>query len=72
MFGQIVRSHRLQRELSQERLAEKASVSTNYVGMIERGERVATIEVAERLARAFGVSLSALIADVEREGKPTK
>ncbi len=52
--------------LSQEALAEAAGVHHTYVGLVERGKRNPTIEVAERLARALGKKLSALIAQAER------
>ena len=37
------------------------------VGLLERGERKPTIDVAERVARALGRKLSTLIAEAERK-----
>jgi DNA-binding XRE family transcriptional regulator len=37
-FGQSLRGLRLERNWSQEQLAEAASVTLNYVGNLERGE----------------------------------
>ncbi len=65
-FGTIVRRHRSARELSQERLAEVAEIHRNYVGMLERGECAATLDVAERLAQALGVVLEDLIGKTRR------
>lgn len=66
-FGQCVRRLRLEAGLSQERLAQRAKVSRNFQGSVERGESSLSLEAADRLARALGVRLSELIADAERE-----
>jgi transcriptional regulator with XRE-family HTH domain len=60
-FAQVVRRQRIAHHISQEKLAELADLSRNYIGMLERGERFATLEVAERLAQAVGVPLEKLI-----------
>lgn len=67
VFGQVVRRHRLARDLSQERLAEDAEIHRTHVGLLERGLRSASLDIAERVAWALGVPLSALIAETERE-----
>lgn len=38
------------RGVSQEELANRADVNRNYVGMLERGEHAATIDILEKLA----------------------
>jgi len=55
-FGQTVRQLRLAAGLSQIALAEKADLNFNYVGNIERGEKLASIETVVRLARGLGLS----------------
>ena len=47
---------RLRREkgLSQEELADRADINRNYVGMIERCENAATVDMLEKLAQALG------------------
>lgn len=66
-FAQIVRKYRARKGLSQEALAEAAGIHHTYVGLLERGLRNPTIEVAERVARALGKKLSALISEAERK-----
>jgi len=65
-FGAVVRRHRKANGLSQEALAERAEIHHTHVGLIERGERNASLNVAYRVARALGLPLSALIAEAEK------
>jgi transcriptional regulator with XRE-family HTH domain len=65
-FAGIIRAHRLQRGMTQEALAEAAGIHHTYVGLLERGQRSPTIDVAERLAAALGKKLSAMIEEAER------
>ncbi len=65
-FAEIIRHRRLQLGLSQEALAEAAGIHHTYVGLLERGKRKPTLDVAERLALALGKKLSALVAEAER------
>jgi len=55
-FGKIVREKRLLLGLSQEKLAEKADLHTNYVGSVERGERNIALENIYALAEALECS----------------
>ena len=41
--------------LSQEELADRADVNRNYVGMLEREEHAATIDMLEKLADVLGI-----------------
>jgi len=65
-FGAVVQRHRKAKGLSQEALAERAEIHHTHVGLIERGERNASLNVAYRVARALGLPLSTLIAEAER------
>jgi transcriptional regulator with XRE-family HTH domain len=65
----LVKKHRLAKKLSQEALAEKADVHPTYIGLLERGQRVPGIDVAERIANALGLKLSLLVAQAERRAK---
>jgi transcriptional regulator with XRE-family HTH domain len=59
-FGLIIRNHRKKQNLSQEGLAEKADIHPTHVGLIERGGRNPTINIAASLARALGQKLPEL------------
>ena len=62
-FGETVRALRLKDGLSQMVLAEKADLTLNYVGEVERGEKLASIETVVRLAKALGLTGAQLMAD---------
>ena len=40
----------------------------NYIGMLERGERMATLGAVKKLAKAIGTSMTALIRELEKSG----
>lgn len=46
--------------LSQEDLAEAADLHRTYIGMIERGEKNATLTSIDRIAKALNVKISDL------------
>ena len=55
-FGERLRRHREAAGLSQERLAERAGISANAVGALERGERTRPYpDTVRRLADALGL-----------------
>jgi transcriptional regulator with XRE-family HTH domain len=55
--------------LSQEALAAEADLHRNYVGLLERGQRMPSILVVQQLANALGTTMADLIAEVERKSK---
>jgi len=72
-FGIAVRKARLRKGFSQERLAERASLHPTYVGMIERGVRNATLDVAAKLADALDIPLPKLISlSIKPRRSPTR
>jgi len=66
-FGVAVRHFRDQRGWSQELLAEKADLNRSYLGEVERGRVIPSLATAAKLADAFGLSLSGLLAHCERK-----
>jgi DNA-binding XRE family transcriptional regulator len=61
VLGRRVNSLRVGQDLSQEELADRASLDRTYVSGIERGSRNPTLLVLLRLGRALGTSLDELI-----------
>jgi len=56
-FGKRVRELRLERKLSQEKLAELADLHRTYIGMIERGEKNITLVNIEKIAEALNIKI---------------
>jgi len=65
-FGEVLRTRREASGQSQETLAAEAGLHRNYVGLLERGRRVPSILVVEKLATALGTTASSLLRAVEK------
>jgi transcriptional regulator with XRE-family HTH domain len=68
-FGQVLRRKRLEVGVSQEALAATASLHRNYVGLLERGQRMPSLLVVQRLANALGITMSEFVSEIERPKK---
>lgn len=67
-FGACVRAERERMGVSQEELAERAGMHRTYLGGVERGERNVGLLNVLRIARALGVTPSALLKDFSERG----
>jgi transcriptional regulator with XRE-family HTH domain len=61
LFAQRLRELRGQAGISQEKLAEKADLHRNTVGIIERGKQIPTLDVIVKLAHALNMKPYQLI-----------
>ena len=62
ILAQNLRRVRQERSLTQEELADLAGINRNYVGMIEREENAATVDILEALAKALSIEAADLLA----------
>ena len=60
-LGQRVRARRRALALTQEALAERIEASTSFVGHIERGEKVPSLDTMSRISAALDLSLDYLV-----------
>lgn len=63
LFGLNVQRIRREQNLSQEKLAEIASLHRTYIGMIERAEKNITLKNMEKIAMALHVKIEELLKD---------
>jgi transcriptional regulator with XRE-family HTH domain len=60
LLGKRIKRIRKQLNLTQEKVAEKVGVSTNYIGFIEQGRYSPSLEVVEKIAKVLKVKVSDL------------
>lgn len=71
-IGKNIRKFREIKKLRQEDLAEKTDLTTNYIGMIERGERIPSLETFINILNSLGVSADMVLSDVLDNGYKVK
>ena len=64
LLGESIRKHRKLAGLTQEKLAERIDINPVYMGQIERGFRVPTVDVLLRIARALKVRLRDIFSEL--------
>ncbi|MCF5893131.1 helix-turn-helix domain-containing protein [Aeromonas veronii] len=64
-FGKNLKNYRQSMGISQEALAEKASLHRTYIGSAERGERNISLENIVKIANALDISPSTLLQGIE-------
>lgn len=71
-IGSNIRKIRTQNKLRQEDVAERANLSVNYVGAVERGERLPSLETFITILNAIGASADVVLSDVLENGYEIK
>ena len=61
LVGSRIREIRLQRNLTQEEVAEKATINITYYGRIERGEANVSLRYLAAISRALNTSIASLV-----------
>jgi len=69
LFAANMRRIRLEKKLTQEKVAEAAGLHPNYISSVERGERNISIGNMENIAIALGVCMSELVTDSQQKEK---
>lgn len=71
-FGWRLRELRLDKAMSQEALADAATVSRRYLSGIERGEANPSLDQLVRLAKGLGLQPAQLIPDIPEPVSPRR
>lgn len=61
LLGKRIREERKRLKLTQEKLAERIDLSEAYIGQIERGERILSLDTLLKITDQFGVTVDYLI-----------
>ena len=64
-LGMRIRFLRQKRHWSQEDLALNANINKNYISDLENGRRNPSLDILERIAVAFNISLAELFKGIE-------
>jgi len=64
MLGEAIRAKRRKARFSQEKLAEKANLSTVFISRVERGKESPSLESLVKIARALGVRVRSLVVGI--------
>lgn len=72
LVGINLRRLRVERDISQERLAFDSGIDRSYLGGVERGEENPTVDILDRLAAILGVAISELFIADDGEGQNLK
>lgn len=70
VMARNLRRARHDRKLTQEELAERAGVSSRYIGAIERADVSASVTVLGQIADALGIEPGALLERYGRKRTP--
>ena len=62
LLGSNIKAYRRNLGISQEKLAEKIDIATNYLGLIEGGKKFPSADMIERIAVALGKDPTDLFA----------
>lgn len=61
VMGLMIKTRRKEMKLTQEDLAEKVGISTSFMGHIERGSRVLSVDTLRKLCVVLDLSADALL-----------
>ena len=71
-IGRNIRKYRMEKKMRQEDLAEKTGLSANYIGMLERGEKLPALDTFISILNALGITADAVRCDVLENGYTVK
>jgi len=70
--GKNIRNEREQHKMTREELAEELGLTTAHLGMVERGERGATLVIVEKVSHFFSIPMEILFAEPDKKSMSVK
>lgn len=67
VVGRVIARFRINKGITQEVLSGLADIGRTHLSAIERGERKPTLETLYRISNALSVSMSSIVAEIEKE-----
>ncbi|MED3727087.1 helix-turn-helix transcriptional regulator [Priestia filamentosa] len=64
-FGLVIKKYRLQRSMSQEKLAFESELDRTYISLLERGKRRPTINTLFAVSKVLEVKPHCIVRDIE-------
>lgn len=64
-YGHVIRKIRLEKNISQEMLADLSGLHRTYMSDVELGKRNVSLENIDRIAKALEVSISEIFRQIE-------
>ena len=64
-YGQVIRKIRLEKNISQEMLADLSGLHRTYMSDVELGKRNVSLENIDKVAKALEVSISEIFRQIE-------
>ncbi len=64
-FLDLVKTTREKQNLTREQLAKLANVHKTTIGLLERKQRIPSLQTANQIAKALGLKLSGMVKKVE-------
>lgn len=71
-IGRNIRKYRIAKKMRQEDLAEETGLSTTYIGMVERGEKIPSLETFLSILNALNISADLVLYDELNTGYEIK
>ncbi|MQR84534.1 helix-turn-helix domain-containing protein [Bacillus megaterium] len=68
-FGIVIKKYRLERSISQEKLAFGAGLDRTFISLLERGKRKPTINTLFSISKVLEVKPSEIVKEVENHLK---
>ena len=71
-IGANIKKYRIEKGITQSQLAEMTDVSTNYIGILERGDKAPSLPMLVNIANSLGVTADMLLHGVLKDNYKIK